>query len=412
MAIGSAILKCFCASVHILAIAVTVLSLRARCRHHRQYRWEDTLVVFSFLFAVGSMAIVWDLGGPRGSALLGQETLAMDLFWLSTLFFPLVIWTVRLSLACGILHLVDERNITRRRVLYAMTVFFVLLWLAFIFLKLRFCTAKGAWHSNVYVQCSLGSKIGIVTLITDILAGVLADFALAAIPLAILEDATLPIQQRALLRFVFCSTLLGSLAGIASAGLIFRGPRVLGSLDLGVLLAASMEASIVLLVCNALVVASCCYQTCSHEDAKAATASPFDATSLLDEARSLGSGSSLEDAASDTGTHLSWTTIETGSSCETCVTASTCETCATTSTFESALYRRERGTEVAAFLFAANPLGRPHDAQSIGPRIGSNGEKAPLIRHNSLASNYSGINAPSPAAFRNTTTVQLSCSVP
>ncbi len=162
------------------------------------------------------------------------------------------------------------------------------------------------------------------------------------------------------------------------------------------------QASVALLVCNTLVLASHCCQA-----VKAAITSPFDNASLLDDNMSFGSDSLLEDAASDTDTYLSWTTIET-SSCETAATVSTCETCFTTSTFESALHRRERGAEVAAFLLTADA---PHNARFTGPPSGSDSETAPLIRHNSLASNYSGVNTLSPASFRSTTG-QLSCSAP
>ncbi|KAJ8515298.1 hypothetical protein ONZ45_g7276 [Pleurotus djamor] len=243
---------------HGLAIIATVFRLWDRQRLRRLW-WDDLWAFIALIFDIPHM-IVFFLRPASGS---GSSTMPINsriaIYWISLVMFPSVLWAARISISVSILRLCPPGSIWRR-VSYFTSVLFGFLWAGLLIYRVWQCGHDSAWHNNPGVQCFLPRSIGVMTLVTDIVADIL----LIAIPMIMIYSYQMAKSLRRLFMSVFAASILTSLASIVYVTFLF-GARGWGpGLGLIVAITSHLEAAVSLLVCNILVIVTFFYRISHH----------------------------------------------------------------------------------------------------------------------------------------------------
>lgn len=233
-----------------IALASTIFRIYHRYRKLRLW-WDDYWAVLSQFCNLIYATTVWvrdDDIHPHHS--VDQR---IRVFWLSTLTFPVVVWSARISIAMSIARLAPK--VRMRQLMYALSALFGLILAGLLFYRIILCSRTRSWHHNPTADCYMGNAIGIVSICTDIPG----DICLVVIPMHMLWRVRLPRRQKHLLLAIFSASTLSSLVGIIYAIFMIRAQtnhtpwtRLTG-------LMANIKAAVTLLVCNLLVVATYVY---------------------------------------------------------------------------------------------------------------------------------------------------------
>ncbi|KAF9461509.1 hypothetical protein BDZ94DRAFT_808821 [Collybia nuda] len=242
--------------LHTLGIGCTSFRVYHRHRKRRAW-WDDHWALLSALCDTVYAVTPWIRRDNRGLAQPTTESVhqGIIIFWLTATLFPIVVWTARISIGLSITRLVPPKT-RERKYLYALNIWFGLMWLALVIQKLWVCCRDTSWHRNRAVQCYLGNGVGILSLCLDITA----DTCLVFIPLHMLWRVKLPRTQRRLILSVFASSILSSLAGVVYAVFVFCA-QISRSTNWShaIGLSANIKAAVTLFVCNLLVVVTYLY---------------------------------------------------------------------------------------------------------------------------------------------------------
>ncbi|KAF8662797.1 hypothetical protein AX16_001081 [Volvariella volvacea WC 439] len=243
-------------TLHAIADAATVFRLVHRYRLRRLW-WDDYWAGIALAINIAYLTTV-GLRRDPSDADFSRQT-AVVVFWMTAILFPSVVWAARMSISMSIIRLVPEQTMARR-LLYIMASAFFLTWMGLLFHKVGICAKTTEWHYNRAVQCYLGSTVGIVTLVTD----VVSDALLIIVPLNMLRRVRLPKGQQRLLLALFSSSVFSSLAGVVYAVFVFRASSFGNKRALLISLTANVKAETTLLVCNLLVLVTYFYRTMRH----------------------------------------------------------------------------------------------------------------------------------------------------
>ncbi|GBE87450.1 hypothetical protein SCP_1101260 [Sparassis crispa] len=153
--------------------------------------------------------------------------------------FTCVLWSARMSILASILRIIPHMLVLRRYA-YAGSFLFLAMWAANIIQKVYICEHHTAWKRLPGVQCVLGNSVGAVELATDITA----DIILVALPLHLLWGIGITSPRRKLLITIFSASMITTIVSIVHAGYVFSPIRN------GEAIAAHLEASVSLIVCN------------------------------------------------------------------------------------------------------------------------------------------------------------------
>ncbi|KAF8877889.1 hypothetical protein BD779DRAFT_1231137 [Infundibulicybe gibba] len=217
----------------------------------RRLWWDDHWAFCAFI--ADAIYFVSMLAKPSTTDYSVSNRRRIVHYWMSAIPPPVIVCCARISIAMSISRILPPRTATRR-LLFAVSVLFALVGLSLLVQKVWVCCSNKSWHHNPAVQCYLGSTIGIISLITDIIG----DTFLVVVPLQILWRVRLPKSQRTLIIAIFASSILSSATGVVYAYFVFISDSLRGSsrgLIIG--LTSQVKATITLCVCNLLVVV--CY---------------------------------------------------------------------------------------------------------------------------------------------------------
>ncbi|TFK71006.1 hypothetical protein BDN72DRAFT_895980 [Pluteus cervinus] len=247
------------ATFHLLAFMVTSWRIVHRKRT-RGLWWDDYWALFGLLLDIVYFATLW-MRVPAGASI--PQSRGVTLFWLTTTFFPTVVWAARISIGFSILRFVPRQTSSKtRKTLHYLLVLFGLFWLALMLEKWITCGGNKAWEHTKAVQCTLGQAVGIITLVTD----VIGDGSLIFASLFIFWSANLHSGQKLLVLSILCSSIFSTMAGIVYAVFVFQADSLGANRGLLISLTANIKAAITLLVCNMFVVTMAVHKLRGHHE--------------------------------------------------------------------------------------------------------------------------------------------------
>ncbi|KAL0959900.1 hypothetical protein HGRIS_011567 [Hohenbuehelia grisea] len=162
-------------------------------------------------------------------------------YTLSELFYS-VLWTTRLSILFSIVRIAPSRIM--RRMLYGLAGLFFVCWGILFAQDFWVCEGEPSWKELPAPQCTLGTQVAIAQLITD----VFADAALIAFPMKLLWNLRVSKGHRVRLLLTFSTSVITTIVSLVHAYYVLR----VGGLE--ELIAAIVENSISLIVCNTAVI--------------------------------------------------------------------------------------------------------------------------------------------------------------
>ncbi|TFK72414.1 hypothetical protein BDN72DRAFT_894770 [Pluteus cervinus] len=178
---------------------------------------------------------------------------AVVLFWMSSITFPWVVWTSRISLSISVLRFVMKHSFLRSTLLFFIWVM-AAMGLSVICERLWTCGARNNWEPILIARCQPGSGAAILSLATN----TLSNLYLVISPLYLYFTETRLSDQRHFFWAIFAAGVINQCAPIAYAVLILEANSLKGPSDgLAISMVANIEASVSLLTCNLLVIMTC-----------------------------------------------------------------------------------------------------------------------------------------------------------
>ncbi|KAF8645546.1 hypothetical protein AX16_007747 [Volvariella volvacea WC 439] len=245
---------------HILAMLITTWRIIHR-RKTRGLWWDDYWALFALILDIVYFSTVWIRTNPYGPPIDQQD--GVILFWMTAILFPSVVWAARASIAWSIIRFVPRQTSQRtRRALYCLLCLFFLFWVALLLHKVVVCASDSEWHNNRAIQCYLGSSVGIITLVTD----VIGDAGLLFSAIFVFYRGQLHSGQRLLILSILTSSIFSLLAGITYAVFVFRASTFGQSRAILISLTANLKSTITLIACNLFVIVIYFYKLRGNEE--------------------------------------------------------------------------------------------------------------------------------------------------
>ncbi|KAF8872496.1 hypothetical protein BD779DRAFT_1709252, partial [Infundibulicybe gibba] len=207
---------------HTLALGSTAFRLTHRCRRGG-FWWDDSWALVSALLDVILFTCLW-----------------VRVYYIGE--------SARISIGFTIIRLLPA-GLMRRVAIAAVSAFFVM-FLALLAQVGWICGSNSSWHRSRSAECRLGRSWTISKLSTDITG----DIFLIVAPLRMLWKLRLPPCERRIIGIVFAMSILTTAISVVYAILVLGPDRLLERS------VAQFEAAFSLMVCNLLVVATCCYR--------------------------------------------------------------------------------------------------------------------------------------------------------
>ncbi|KAF8916820.1 hypothetical protein CPB85DRAFT_253622 [Mucidula mucida] len=216
-----------------LADLLTLLRLTIRIRTGR-FWLDDVWVIIASICSILLLVNVW----IRTDSLQSREAKIVA-YWMLSLNFTNVLWASRMSILFAVFRLIPPQ-MRLRQITSFFIFFFGFMWAALLIQKVYICASDTYWYNLESPQCHLGKGVAGLELATD---GV-ADLALALIPMHLLRDITLPMNQHIMLVVIFSSSLLITVASIVHAVFLLGPTGLLESTS------AHIEAAVALMVAS------------------------------------------------------------------------------------------------------------------------------------------------------------------
>ncbi|KAJ7737559.1 hypothetical protein B0H16DRAFT_1529755 [Mycena metata] len=222
-----------------VAMLVTYFRLFERYRRGKLW-WDDFWALMCTVWAIAFIIVtLLHLQDPAGI----KQNEKIIVFYLTGVFFYLLVWSVRLSILFTIVRLSFGRL---RRIL------FVLGWLfgltSFILIAQIFwvCENEPGWKDVTIraPQCALGNNVAVAQLTTD----VVSDLMLIAAPMYLFWNLQVQRKLKLRLRAVFATTFISTAVSLYHAYCVLKGG------GLPEFLAATLQLSLSLFVANLSVV--------------------------------------------------------------------------------------------------------------------------------------------------------------
>ncbi|KAJ8487219.1 hypothetical protein ONZ45_g14421 [Pleurotus djamor] len=238
---------------HSIALIVTLFRLFDRWRLRRLW-WDDWWALTALICnMVNWLALL--LRPPNGS---GERYFPIEsrvgIFWLSLLFFPLTLWTARISIGVSLVRVLPPGNIMRK-VAFFMNILFGFMCMGILVQRIYSCARTDAWHNSATVQCTFPSGAGVNNLVTD----VVADVILIAVPLIALWKVYMPLNLRRIIYSIFTASILITIFSVIYATFLFVS-RPRASLRIYVTVMSHVECAVALIVCDLFVLVAFCYR--------------------------------------------------------------------------------------------------------------------------------------------------------
>ncbi|KAJ7736260.1 hypothetical protein B0H16DRAFT_121800 [Mycena metata] len=225
----------------LLPFAILVTYFRLFERYRRGKLWWDDFWALMCTFCAITFIVVTLLHLQNPASM--KQNVKIIVFYLTGVFFYLLVWTVRLSILFTIVRLSFGRL---RRLLSLLGWLFGLTSLILIAQIFWVCENEPGWK-NVTTQapqCALGNNVAIAQVITD----VLADLMLIAAPIRLFWNLQLQQKLKTRLRAVFATTFISTAVSLYHASCVLKGG------GLPEFLAATIQLSVSLFVANLSVV--------------------------------------------------------------------------------------------------------------------------------------------------------------
>ncbi|KAF9045938.1 hypothetical protein BDZ89DRAFT_1007692 [Hymenopellis radicata] len=183
-----------------------------------------------------------------------SRTAKIAAYWMLSLNFTNVVWASRMSILFAIFRLIPPQ-MRLRQITNIFIIVFGLMWAGLLTQKVYICASDTYWYNLDIPQCHLGTGVAALELATDSVA----DLALALIPMHLLRDITLTVNQRIMLIAIFSSSLLITVASIVHAVFLLGPTGLLESIG------AHIEAAVALMVASFGVVVTGIYRSLRKE---------------------------------------------------------------------------------------------------------------------------------------------------
>ncbi|KAJ7132185.1 hypothetical protein C8R44DRAFT_698538 [Mycena epipterygia] len=250
--------RIFITSVVCSSVAILTTIYRLFIRRSRLWT-DDGCAIFStciLLLQVASVILHSDVDSGM------KRSTRIAAYYLIAITFYAIIWSARLSILFSIIR-IDPNGIRRR---FLLGVAFVFLGACIILIAQLFwiCERNPQWKNGATPQCPLGRQVVIFQLISD----VVSDTLLIVAPLQLLwhlEDKGL----RRRLCIIFSTCIVTTIVSLVHAAMILTGvgPKVL--------VAAVVEDSVSLIVCNMPIVVIAGLRQCQSVTHRSTTSSSF-----------------------------------------------------------------------------------------------------------------------------------------
>ncbi|KAG0697014.1 hypothetical protein DFH29DRAFT_175580 [Suillus ampliporus] len=234
---------------HILAIIISAFRLAYRQSRHQLW-WDDALTAGAMITGAITLVSVWLVMAPSTYHESDQVRIAAR--WGMIVLFTICLWLARLSIVFSIIRLAPREDRMRRIAQWA-AIIFAALCVVMLAQKTYICA-----HSNDQerIYCVLGSSVAATQLATDFVS----DIALVLMPIQLLREIHLPKDQQILVRTVFSTGIIVSLASIAHVVFVVQTDVYMQSIT------AQVELALSLIVCNLLVIVTYIYKVFRRED--------------------------------------------------------------------------------------------------------------------------------------------------
>jgi len=232
------------------AIAYVVTTARVAIRFRRLW-WDDAWAGFSMLCLIVLEAITYvHLMDPTQ---VSQFT-KVAVYYLSCQFFYAVVWSARFSILFSVIRITPTP--TMKKLLIGVAFLFGVIWAVLFAQVFWICENQPGWKDALVPQCALGEQVAIAQIITDTVADILLILA-PAWDLRHVMDKGL----RRRLIAIFSTSIMTTIVSLAHAIIVIK----VGGLQEA--LAALLEDSISLIVCNLSVIITAIYRLFkpSHE---------------------------------------------------------------------------------------------------------------------------------------------------
>ncbi|KAH8824317.1 hypothetical protein DL96DRAFT_1613699 [Flagelloscypha sp. PMI_526] len=231
-----------------VAQLMTILRLIFRAKNRRLW-YDDAWALLSFACSAMMMSTTFD----RLNAHRSQHHMIIS-YWISSFSFQNTLWSARMSVICAIIRLTPSQDSLHSR-MKLVALLFLGMWIGLLIHKSYVCGSDLSWYSMALPHCTLGLGVMINELVTDILA----DIALAVVPILLYRNISLPAHQRTMLFIIFASSLLISAVSAVHAYFLMGPAGIYEGFT------AEIECSVALMVANIGVVLSFVYRLFRRE---------------------------------------------------------------------------------------------------------------------------------------------------
>ncbi|KAE9406596.1 hypothetical protein BT96DRAFT_222379 [Gymnopus androsaceus JB14] len=222
-----------------IAQILTVFRFYVRYRSKRLW-WDDAWTLLTVLLSYLLLISMWvRTDTPALGPIHQSHSARIVAYWLLYISFTCTLWSARMSLIFSVIRLIPPLFKLRKVSEWTAVVFFFM-WAGSLTQKTYVCASDRSWYQLAQPQCHLGTKVGIVELITDLFA----DTSLVVIPIRLLQGVGISSEKRRMLHIMFGASLLISLVSVLHA-VFLLGPS--GLLEA---ITAQAEAVTALIVAN------------------------------------------------------------------------------------------------------------------------------------------------------------------
>ncbi|KAG2087343.1 hypothetical protein BD769DRAFT_1587132, partial [Suillus cothurnatus] len=235
----------------IVVVIVTSFRLYIRARQKRLWiddAWAALGMILSFMLLIAECLYLQDYERyPQGTR--------VALYYMIAQFFYGVVWSSRISILFTIVRLTVPGTILRRVFIYT-AITFGIVWTLLFSQVWWVCETESRWKTQSHPQCDLGRGVAIAQIITD----VLGDFVLIFAPFCLIYRVRLSTGQKVRVLSVFSASAITTVVSLAHAYYIFSGGGLKEAM------AATVEASMSLIVANLSVVVAFIFRLKAEED--------------------------------------------------------------------------------------------------------------------------------------------------
>jgi len=215
------------------AIVITLCRLLVRIR---RLWWDDAWAFFSML----NIMVLVGAAFTHFATPPSQVT-RVAAYYLSAVFFTNVVWTARLSILFSVIRITPTPGM--RVILFYIAGFFILIWAILVVQPFWICEQEPGWKDSPNPQCVLGLQSSVTQIITD----VIGDALLIAAPCWDLRQVLDKGLKRRLM-LIFSMSIMTTIVSLVHDVILFTNGGVREAL------AALLEDSIGLIVCNLAVI--------------------------------------------------------------------------------------------------------------------------------------------------------------